>query len=70
MAKQLGKDDRDQNGRIKLTSYRLETEVLDDLDAIAAHYTESVGTQITRTGAIRIAARNERKRIEGEKTVK
>lgn len=67
MSKKKEKPEFDKNGYVKVTNFRLQQEVLDDLDAIAAHYTESVGTQITRTGAIRIAARNERKRIEGDK---
>jgi hypothetical protein len=52
--------------RVKVTNFRLEDDTLTDLDAIAAHYTAEVGIKVNRTGAVRIAARNEHRRIKGE----
>ena len=49
-----------------MTNFRLEPETIADLDAIAVHYTAEVGIKVNRTGAVRIAARNEHRRIKGE----
>lgn len=49
--------------RVKVTNFRLENDSLADLDAIAEHYTAEFGIKVNRTGALRLALRNERKRI-------
>jgi hypothetical protein len=59
MAKQA-----DESKRVKISSYRLEDEVLADLDAIVEFHSAEVGTKLGRTDGIRIAIRNERRRCE------
>jgi hypothetical protein len=55
---------------VKLTNFRLEPDVLDDLDAVADHYSAQFGMKVNRTAAVRIAIRNERRRIKPDAAAK
>ena len=66
----MGKARKGPDGRIKVTNFRLEDDTLKDLDMIAEHYSAEVGIKVTRAGAIRIAARNERRRVRPDAKTK
>ncbi len=47
-----------------MTNFRLEDDTLAELDGIAEHYTNEFGVKVNRTGAVRLAIRNEHRRIK------
>jgi hypothetical protein len=68
MAKGKGREESaEADGPKKTSQFRLGPGTLADLDLIAEHHAEATGLEVSRTDAVRIAAKKEADRIRKSK---